>query len=51
MCVCVCVWRAGRLDRKVYVGPPDLPSRAEILAIALKGVPTDPGVDLAAIAR
>ncbi|KAG5181326.1 P-loop containing nucleoside triphosphate hydrolase protein [Tribonema minus] len=39
--------RPGRLDRLVYVGPPDAPSRAAILRVALRGVPAD--VDAAAL--
>lgn len=35
------IMRPGRIDRKVYVPPPDLPSRREILSIALRGVPVD----------
>jgi AAA family ATPase len=33
--------RPGRIDRKVYVPPPDRISRREILDIALRGVPVD----------
>jgi len=43
--------RPGRIDRKVYVPPPDLPSRREILAIALRGVPLAGDVDLEEVAR
>lgn len=43
--------RPGRIDRKVYVPPPDLRSRREILAIALRGVPVDGDVDLETVAR
>ena len=44
--------RPGRIDRKVYVPPPDLASRREILAIALRGVPTEAAsVDLDEVAR
>lgn len=39
--------RPGRLDRLVYVPPPDTPSRREILRLSLakvpKGVDVDPG--------
>ncbi len=31
--------RPGRIDRKVYVPPPDTASRSEILRIALRGIP------------
>lgn len=52
--------RPGRIDRRVYVPPPDLASRLEILKIALRGVPTESpegeasegaGVDLEELAR
>lgn len=43
--------RPGRIDRKVYVPPPDLPSRREILAIATRGIPLDGDVNLDAVAR
>ena len=33
--------RPGRIDRKVYVPPPDTASRREILNIALRGVPVE----------
>lgn len=33
--------RPGRIDRKVYVPPPDTASRREILTIALRGVPVE----------
>jgi transitional endoplasmic reticulum ATPase len=42
--------RPGRLDRVVYVPPPDIAARAEILAVAAKRTPLDPAVDLAALA-
>jgi SpoVK/Ycf46/Vps4 family AAA+-type ATPase len=41
--------RPGRLDRVVYVPPPDAAARAEILAVAAKRTPLDPAVDLAAL--
>ncbi|CAM9730851.1 unnamed protein product [Choristocarpus tenellus] len=37
--------RPGRLDRLVYVPPPDLASREEILRISLGSVPTSEDVD------
>jgi transitional endoplasmic reticulum ATPase len=42
--------RPGRLDRVVYVGPPDAAARAEILAAASRRTPLAPDVDLAALA-
>jgi len=38
--------RPGRFDRMVYIGPPDLESRKEILKIHTKGKPLDDDVDL-----
>jgi transitional endoplasmic reticulum ATPase len=44
------VVRAGRFDRKLQVGLPDLSARRSILAVALAGRPTDPQLDLDGIA-
>ncbi|MDZ5441332.1 AAA family ATPase [Micromonospora sp. 4G57] len=41
--------RPGRLERLVYVPPPDGPARAEILRAASRNVPLAPDVDLAAL--
>ncbi|MEV1330289.1 AAA family ATPase [Micromonospora costi] len=41
--------RPGRLERLVYVPPPDGPARAEILRAAARRVPLAPDVDLAAL--
>ncbi|MFG3683649.1 AAA family ATPase [Micromonospora chalcea] len=41
--------RPGRLERLVYVPPPDGPARAEILRAAARGVPLAPDVDLDAL--
>ncbi|MCU0860613.1 MAG: AAA family ATPase, partial [Thermoplasmata archaeon] len=38
--------RPGRFDRLVYIGPPDLEARKEILRIHAKGRPLDDDVDL-----
>ncbi len=43
--------RPGRIDRKVYVPPPDVVSRREILGIALRGVPVADDVNLDEVAR
>jgi transitional endoplasmic reticulum ATPase len=43
--------RPGRLERLVYVPPPDGPARAAILRAATRGVPIDPAVDLDALAE
>ncbi|GIJ75656.1 transitional endoplasmic reticulum ATPase [Micromonospora phaseoli] len=41
--------RPGRLERLVYVPPPDTEARAEILRAAARNVPLAPDVDLAAL--
>ncbi|MEH1099668.1 AAA family ATPase [Micromonospora sp. CPCC 205561] len=41
--------RPGRLERLVYVPPPDAPARAEILRASSRNVPLAPEVDLAAL--
>jgi AAA family ATPase len=38
--------RPGRLDRLLYVGPPDARGREEILAIRLAKMSVEPGLDL-----
>ncbi|QGN46583.1 AAA family ATPase [Micromonospora sp. WMMC415] len=43
--------RPGRLERLVYVPPPDGPARAAILRAASRTVPLAPDVDLAALAE
>lgn len=42
--------RPGRLDRLVYVGPPDLQGREEILRIRLSKMSVDPAIDISEIA-
>lgn len=42
--------RPGRLERLVYVPPPDAEARAAILRAASRTVPLDPDVDIAALA-
>ncbi len=42
--------RPGRVERLVYVPPPDATARAEILRAAAKSVPLDKDVDLGALA-
>jgi AAA family ATPase len=42
--------RPGRLDRLVYVGPPDLRGREEILRIRLSKMSVDPAIDISEIA-
>ncbi|GIF76849.1 AAA family ATPase [Asanoa siamensis] len=43
--------RPGRLERLVFVPPPDADARAEILKATARGVPLDPEVDLTTLAR
>lgn len=43
--------RPGRLERLVYVPPPDADGRADILRAAARDVPLAPDVDLADLAR
>ena len=38
--------RPGRIDRKVYVPPPDSDSRSQILSLELKKMPCDASVDI-----
>ena len=42
------VFRTGRFDEKIYIGPPDPDARAKILGLHLDGVPTAPDIDRAA---
>ncbi len=41
--------RPGRLERLVYVPPPDAAARSEILRAAARSVPLDSGVDIASL--
>ncbi|RDX44132.1 AAA family ATPase [Lentinus brumalis] len=43
--------RPGRLDRILYVGPPDLQGRIEILRIRTQKMSVEPGLDLSQIAQ
>lgn len=43
--------RPGRLDRILYVGPPDLVTRKEIFTIRLSKMAIEPGVDIDELAR
>ena len=45
------VFRTGRFDEKVYVGPPDLPAREKIFELNLKGAHVAEGLDFHAIAE
>ena len=41
----------GRLDRQIFVGPPDLKGRLEILRVHTKDKPLDPELDLTWVAK
>ncbi|MCY0850549.1 CDC48 family AAA ATPase [Sulfuracidifex metallicus] len=43
--------RPGRFDRIIYVPPPDLKARVDILKVHLKSVPTSPDLNLEEIAK
>ena len=43
--------RPGRFDRQVYVSPPDLAAREQILVVHTRNKPVDESVELSAIAR
>ena len=43
--------RPGRLDRILYVGPPDFAGRVEILRIRTRKMAADPNIDLDEIAN
>ncbi|KAG5653163.1 hypothetical protein H0H81_002005 [Sphagnurus paluster] len=43
--------RPGRLDRILYVGPPDEGARVEILKIRMKTMTVEPNIDIDALAR
>jgi SpoVK/Ycf46/Vps4 family AAA+-type ATPase len=45
------VRRTGRLDKLIYVGPPDLEARAEMLALHLGGRPVVPELKLNQLAK
>lgn len=44
------VRRTGRLDKLIYVGPPDAEARREMLALHLEGRPVAPDCDLGVLA-
>ena len=43
--------RPGRMDRMIYVGPPDLESRERIFDIGLQGRPCERSVDMLRLAE
>ncbi|RKP09240.1 P-loop containing nucleoside triphosphate hydrolase protein [Thamnocephalis sphaerospora] len=42
--------RPGRFDRQIYIPPPDVPARLQILQVHTRSIPLDDGVQLEAIA-
>jgi len=42
--------RPGRLDRILYVGPPDFAGRVDIFRIRTRDMAVEPGLDLDALA-
>ena len=42
--------RPGRIDRLIYIPPPDLKARVDVLKIATRGMPLEDKVDLEAVA-
>ncbi|KAI0226355.1 hypothetical protein L0F63_002792 [Massospora cicadina] len=50
-CLDAALLRPGRFDRQIYVPPPGLEARKEILALYTASLPVDADVDLDAIAR
>lgn len=42
--------RPGRLDRILFIGPPDQEGREEILRIRIKKMSVEPGLDISKIA-
>ena len=45
------VRRTGRLDKLVYVSPPDLAARREMIALYLNGRPVAAGIDINSVAE
>ena len=43
--------RAGRFDRQIYVGVPDIKGREEVLAVHFRGKPIGPDIDIKKIAQ
>ena len=43
--------RAGRFDRQIYVGAPDIKGREEILKVHFKGKPAGPDINLKTVAK
>ncbi len=43
--------RAGRFDRQIYVGVPDIKGREEVLAVHFRGKPIGPDIDMKKIAQ
>ena len=44
------IMRTGRIDKVVYLSPPDVFAREEMLRLYLRQRPVDPGLDLTSLA-
>ena len=45
------ILRSGRMDKRIYIGPPDLEARRDMLRICLSGRPYDKDIDFEKLAR
>lgn len=45
------ILRAGRMDKRIYVGPPDLEARRDLFRISLSGRPYDKDIDFEKLAK
>lgn len=45
------ILRSGRMDKRIYVGPPDLEARRDLFRISLSGRPYDKDIDFEKLAK
>jgi SpoVK/Ycf46/Vps4 family AAA+-type ATPase len=45
------ILRSGRMDKRIYVAPPDFEARKELFRLCLSGRPYDPGIDFEKLAQ
>lgn len=45
------ILRAGRMDKRIYIGPPDLEARRDLFRISLSGRPYDKNIDFEKLAK
>lgn len=45
------ILRSGRMDKRVFIGPPDFEARKEMFRICLSGRPYDKGIDFEELAK